>query len=91
VYRRRRSVFDFTSTGVVCLALTCLKVEEWLSRRQYITIGGILGGQSGGCGGALLSSAFDSQSERTANWLGEKKEGVASLGVDTWPRFRFGR
>ena len=91
MYRRRRSVFDFTSTGVVSLALTCLRFEEWLSRRLYITIGGILDDRSGGCGGALLSSASDSLSERTANWLGEKKEGEASLGVDTWPRFCFGR
>jgi len=90
VYRRRQSIFDFTSTGVVSLALTCLKVEEWLSRRLYITIGGILGGRSRGCGGALLSSAPDLLSERTANWSGEKKEEVASLGVSTWPRFCLG-
>jgi len=59
--------------------------------RLYITIGGILGIWSGGCGGALFSSASDSLSERTANWLGEKKEGEAPLGVGNWPCFRFGR
>ena len=80
MYRRRRAVFGFTSTGVVSLSLTCFKVEEWLSRRLYITIGGILGFRSGGCGGALFSSASDSLSDRTANWLGEKKEGGSSVG-----------
>ena len=32
MYRRRRSIFGFTLTGVVNLSLTCFKVEEWWSR-----------------------------------------------------------
>ena len=91
MYRRRRSVLAFTLTEVVSLSLTCFKVEEWLSRRLYITIGVILGVRSGGCSGALFSSASDSLSERTANWLGENKVGKAPLGAGSWPRFRFGR
>jgi hypothetical protein len=40
-------------------------------------------------GGVLFSS--DSLSERTANWLGERKEVEVPLNVGSWPRFRFGR
>jgi hypothetical protein len=43
----------------------------------------------GSCG-ALFSSASDSLSQRTSNWLGEK-EGEAPVGAGTWPCFRFGR
>jgi hypothetical protein len=86
VYRRRQSVLDFTSTGEVSLSFTCFKVAEWLSKRLYTTIGGILVVLSGGFGGASVSS----MSERTANWLGDKKEGEAPLEVGSWPHFRFG-
>ena len=88
---RRRSVLDFTSTGEVSLSFTCFKVAEWLSKRLYTTIGGIRVVLSGGFGGALVCSMSDSLTERTANWLGGKKDGEAPLEVGSWPRFRFGR
>jgi len=88
---RRQSVLDFTSTGEVSLSFTCFKVAEWLSKRLYTTIGGILVVLSGGFGEALVSSMSDSLSERTANWLGDKKDGEALLEVGSWPRFCFGR
>jgi hypothetical protein len=90
VYRRRRSVLDFTSTGEVSLSFTCFKVVEWFLKRLYTTIGGILVVLSEGIGGALVSLMSDSLSERTANWLGDKKDGEAPLEVGSWPRFRFG-
>jgi hypothetical protein len=54
VYSRRRSALDFTSTGVVSFSFTRLRVAEWLSRRLYITIGGILVLLSGDFGGILV-------------------------------------
>jgi len=90
MYRRRRSVLDFTSTREVSLSFTCFKVAEWLSKRLYTTIGGIMVLLFGGFGGALVSSISDSLSERTANWLGDKKEEEAPLEVGSWPRFCFG-
>ena len=65
-------------------------MDEWLSRRLFITIGGVLGVLSGGCGRVPFSSLSDSLSERTANWLGERKDVEAPLTVGNWPRFRFG-
>ena len=69
VYNSSRSVLDFTSTGVDSFSFTLLRVAEWLSRRLYITIGGILFLLSGLFGGGILSSSSssDSPSERTAN------------------------
>jgi hypothetical protein len=68
VYRRRRSALDFTPAGVVSSSFTRLRVAEWLSRRLYITIGGILVLLSGDFGGILFfSSSSGSLSERTAN------------------------
>ena len=43
------------------------------------------------CDGAPFFSIFDSLSERTANWLGDRNEVVASLGAVGKFRFRFGR
>ena len=40
---------------------------------------------------APFSSRSDSLSERTANWFGDRKEVVASLGVAVRLRFLFSR
>jgi hypothetical protein len=90
VYRRSRSVFDFTLTGVVICSFTLVKVDEWLLSRLYITIGRILGVFAEGDVGVLFSLYSGSLSERTANWLDEQKEVEASLDVGCWPRFCFG-
>ena len=62
VYSSSRSVLDFTSTGVDSFSFTLLRVAEWLSRRLYITIGGILFLLSGVFGGGILSSSLSSGS-----------------------------
>ena len=54
-----------------------------------MTMGGILVGRVlVGCG-APFSSGSDSLSERTANWFGDRKEVVASLGVVVRLHFLF--
>jgi hypothetical protein len=56
-----------------------------------MTIGGILVGRELLGNGAPFSSGSDSLSERTANWIGDRKEVVASLGVAVRLRFLFSR
>ena len=56
-----------------------------------MTIGGILVGRELFGNGAPFSSGSDSLSERTANWFGDRKEVVASLGVIGRLRFLFSR
>ena len=56
-----------------------------------MTIGGILVGRELFGNGAPFSSGSDSLSERTANWIGDRKEVVASLGVAARLRFLFSR
>ena len=46
-----------------------------------MTIGGVLVRRELFGNGAPFSSGSDSLSERTANWFGDRKEVVASLGV----------
>ena len=55
-----------------------------------MTIGGILVGREFVAIGAPFSSGSDSLSERTANWFGDRKEVVATLGVVVRSRFLFG-
>jgi hypothetical protein len=56
-----------------------------------MTIGGILVGRELFGNGAPFSSGSDSLSKRTANWFGDRKEVVASLGVAARLRFLFSR
>jgi hypothetical protein len=56
-----------------------------------MTIGGILVGREFVVIGVPFSPWSDSLSERTANWFGDRKEVVATLGVVVRLRFLFGR
>ena len=81
--RRILSGFDFTLTGEVTLSSTCFKMEEWLSRRLYIIIGGILGFRSGDFGGALFTSVSESLSEKPRTvWAKRRSEKLCCTSVN---------
>jgi hypothetical protein len=56
-----------------------------------MTIGGILVGRKFVVSGVPFSSGSNLLSERTANWFGDRKEVVGTLGVSSEVSFLFGR